>query len=127
MYILQVVFALLSVISVIFLWVSMIALRLTLDRRVRRAMPSDKIYDNYPDWYFGIGRAIVFGAASIFEYPKKSPVMIVFYDSFDVKNFANSYEKTIAWTMIVSLITMFVASGLYYCFDELGWFSPLVK
>lgn len=82
-------------------------------------MPIDKVYDNFPDWYFGIGRSIIFGVASIFDYPKKSPIMTDFYDSFDVKAFANRYEKSFAWLMMLSLATLLVSVLIYGVADSL--------
>lgn len=126
MYILQVILAALFCIALFILALSMFTLRVTLDRRVRRAMPVDKVYDNYPDWYFGIGRAIMFGAASVFEFPKKSTAMAIFYDSFDVKSFANRYEKAIAWAMIISHVSMFVIGAIQYSLEFLGWLPPML-
>lgn len=114
MFYFQFTLSLVILLSIPVLAISMLTLRLTLDRRVRSALPADKIYDNFPDWYLGFGRAIAFGVASIFEYPKRSPIMIDFYDSFDVKGFAHCYEKTVAWIMVISLGTQ-VFTGILYC------------
>lgn len=89
--------------------VSMVTLRFTLDRRVRQALPKDKVYDKYPDWYFGIGRAISFGSAAIFTRAGKSEYMQNYYNGFDVKAFSNIFEKSVALIMVLSLVLMLVA------------------
>jgi hypothetical protein len=94
--------------AIVLLFLSILILRLTLDRRVRKALPPDKIYDAYTDWYFGLGRAIVFGWACVLPYINNSPKLRYLYDDFDVRAFANRFEKAIAYLMVGSLATMLI-------------------
>jgi hypothetical protein len=120
MEIIKLVLSIFFALSLFLLLLSIVMLRLSLDRRVRKKLSASKIYDSYTDWYFGLGRSICFGVASIFEYPKKSSIMVNFYDSFDVKGFSNTFEKSLAWTMIVSLCVLL---GTTICSQIISWFS----
>ena len=95
-------------------------LRFTLDRRVRKQLPADKVYDNYPDWYFGFGRAIMFGYASIWDRANNSWQIQVFYDGFDVKSFANRFEKFIAYSFCFGLIVIVGGGTIYTILEFLG-------
>lgn len=109
--------------ALIALYLAIMILRFTLDRRVRKALPKDKVYDSFPDWYFGIGRAISFGSAALFERVKRSDYMKKYYNGFDVKTFANTFEKVVAWVMLLSVITMFSIIIASYILEWFGIFS----
>ncbi len=94
-----------SMVSFFSLFPSILFLRLTLDRRVRKALPADKVYNCPLDWYGGFMRAIGFGYAAILERANQYG-MIDYYDGFNVKAFANRFEKTIAWIMVSSFVTL---------------------
>lgn len=98
-------------------------LRFTLDRRVRKALPKDKEYNAFPDWYFGMGRAISFGSACVFERAKKSNYMQNFYDGFDVKDFASPFEKVIAWSMVLSVGIVVLLIFINIITNSLGLWS----
>ena len=109
-----------AMLSFFLCWIAIIILRFTLDRRVRKALPSDKVYDMIHDSYFGLGRVIGFALSSIFEFPKKSPIMIYHYDNFDVKGFANRFEKFWAWAMVLGLGIFLLLAAIYSHMDWLG-------
>lgn len=101
-----------------------IALRLTLDRRVRKELPDDKVYDGFYDTYFGIWRALIFANASILKGNRFQKTMAIFYNSFDVKNFANRFEKTVAWVHLVTGIVILLSLMFYFLtkwFGVIGW------
>jgi hypothetical protein len=97
---------------VVLLILAILVLRITLDPRVRKALPSDKTYNSPLDWYGGLFRAIGFGYAALFDRAKRY-AMLDYYDGFDVKAFANRFEKAIAWIMVVSL-SVFLLMNLFY-------------
>lgn len=116
----QLIISLSFIFSIILLWFSMITIRLTLDRRIRKALPSDKVYNAYPDWYCGLGRAVGFGSASIFDFANKSEPIRLFYESFDVKSFSNPFEKALGWIMVLSLFTLITSSIIYLLLKAVG-------
>ena len=89
---------------VLTLIISIVCLRLTLDRRVRENLPKSKIYNAFPDLYFGFGRTVMFGCAALFDYANNAVLFRSLYDDFDVKSFANRYEKLLAFLMYSSLL-----------------------
>jgi len=95
-------------------------LRLTLDRRVRRQLPADKVYDNYPDWYFGFGRAIIFSYASIFDRANDSLQMKLFYDGFDVKSFSNRFEKFMSYCFCFGFLVIVGGGAIYTLLEIFG-------
>jgi len=111
--VLEWVIAIAVTIAAIVLPLSIICLRLTLDRRVRKKLPADKEYNNYPDWYFGFGRALIFGYASVWNRANNSWQLKIFYDGFDVKNFANRFERFITYSLFLSLVIL-VIGGVFY-------------
>lgn len=100
---------------------SIIILRLTLDRRVRKALPSDKIYNNPTDWYGGFLRSMGFAYATIIERANNY-AMKDYYDGFDVKNFATPFEKAICYLFFVSGLMFLVCLFLALITD---WFGIL--
>jgi len=97
-----------------------IILRLTLDRRVRKVLPEDKTYDGFYDTYFGIWRACLFANASILPGKRFKKAMIVFYEGFDVRGFANRFEKNIAWLHVIVGILFFSCLIFYFLTMWLG-------
>jgi len=106
--------------GMIFLPLSILLLRLTLDRRVRKQLAADKEYNHYPDWYFGVGRAMVFGYASIFTFANNSQLIMNCYDGFDVKAFANRSERFFAYCLVFSLFFFGVGGTIYSLLDWFG-------
>jgi hypothetical protein len=102
------------------LMLSILILRLTLDRRVRKALPPDKTYGAYTDWYFGLGRTIVFGWACVLPYINNSPKLRYLYDDFDVRAFANRFEKAIAYLMVGGLAYFFICGFIIFITEWLG-------
>jgi hypothetical protein len=90
---------------------------MTLDRRVRKQLPADKDYDNYPDWYFGFGRTIMFAYASIWERYNNSSLMKAFYNGFDVKGFANPFEKFMAYCFCFGLLVTIGGGIILYAIE----------
>lgn len=105
--------------SAILMLLSQVTLRLTLDRRVRKAMPADKVYNSPLDWYGGFMRAMGFGLAAIFDRAKHY-AMKDHYDGFDVKNFANTFEKIISYLFVVSSIILISCVVIFSIIDLLG-------
>lgn len=101
----QFVFLMVMVVSFFLFIVSPMILRLTLDRRVRKALPEDKVYDSPLDLYGGIMRAMGFGYAVVFERAKRYAIKN-YYDGFDVKAFATPFEKAVSYTFVASLFLM---------------------
>ncbi len=66
-------------------------------------MPADKKYDFVADWYFGYGRAICFGYAACFNWANNSWVIRDHYESFDIKKFANRFEKALGYILTITL------------------------
>ncbi len=112
-------FSLISVGAIALMLVSVIILRLTLDRRVRKALPADKVYNCPLDWYGGFIRSMVFSLASLSDRPKRY-AMKDYYDGFDVKAFANRFEKTTAWIYVTSFSTLSACTLFYLITKFLG-------
>ncbi|MGH1441634.1 MAG: hypothetical protein ACRBBR_16085 [Cellvibrionaceae bacterium] len=91
-----------------------ITLRFTLDRRVRKELPANQTYDGFYDAYFGIWRACLFANASVLPGKRFKRTMGVFYNGFDVKKFANRFEKTIAWIHISAGVIFLLCVAFYF-------------
>ncbi len=102
-------YSVIVLLSIGLLALSHLLLRLTLDRRVRSALPSDKKYDFVADWYFGYGRAVCFGYAACFDWANNSWIIKHHYNGFDIKSFANRFEKILGY---LSTITLAIVSSL---------------
>jgi len=100
--------------------ISIPVLRLTLDRRVRKALPSDHSYDSSLDWYGGITRAVVFGLCCVFPHVNNAPMYRHLYDDFDVAAFANTFEKIVAYTMTISTLILVTLGFIYVPLEWLG-------
>ncbi len=116
-------FYIIGMLALILLPLSMLVLRLTLDRRVRKQLPKDKEYDAYPDWYFGFGRAIIFGCASVWDRANNSWQMQLFYEGFDVKSFANPFEKFVAYCSFFGVTVLVGGGSIYTVLEALGFVS----
>jgi hypothetical protein len=103
--------------------VCQILLRLTLDRRVRSELPADKIYNGFYDSYFGIWRALLFANASILPGKRFKRTMEIFYNGFDVRNFANSFEKTVAYIHIICAFILILFIPLFFITKAFGIFN----
>ena len=108
------------VIAGVLLPLSILMLRLTLDRRVRKQLPKDKDYGYYPDWYCGFGRTIIFGCASVWDRANDSWQMKLFYGGFDVKSFANCFEKFMTYCLFFSLIVLCGGGAIYALLEFFG-------
>ncbi len=117
---LELAFILIVITAVILGPLSVLVLRLTLDRRVRKQLPKDKEYDAYPDWYFGFGRAMIFGYASVWDRANNSWQMELFYEGFDVKSFANPFEKFATYCLFFSLIILIGGGAVYIVLEAWG-------
>ncbi len=117
---LELTFAFTVTFSGILLPLSILILRLTLDRRVRKQLPKDKEYDAYPDWYFGFGRTITFGCASVWDRANNSWQMQLFYEGFDVKSFASPFEKFATYCLFFSLFILVGGGAVYIILEALG-------
>lgn len=106
----QDVYTILGLTAAVILILSMPILRLTLDRRVRKALPPDKIYISFMDANFGVGRAISFGLACLFDYANNSQKLRYHYNNLDVRSIATRFDKFIAYCMVISggIITVMV-------------------
>ncbi|MGH1439582.1 MAG: hypothetical protein ACRBBR_05695 [Cellvibrionaceae bacterium] len=106
--------------SFILATLSYLALKLTLDKRVRKALPDDKVYDGFYDSFFGFLRTSLFANASILPGKRFQKTMDIFYDGFQIKSFANAFEKTMAllYLISISLLTI-VCLGVFFT-DFLG-------
>ncbi len=98
-------------------------LRLTLDRRVRKALPADKEYDAFPDMYLGFGRALIFGGFCVFNHMNNAPMYKDLYENFDVRNFANRFETFIAYAMAVSFSVFLACIPVFFITKWLGIFE----
>lgn len=110
----DVFFAFVAIGSLVLSMLTIPILRLTLDRRVRKALPPDKIYDSPYDWYYGYGRTIVFGWACVFPYINNSPKLRYHYNDFDVRAFANRFEIVVAYCMVGGFAVFFIVGGIAY-------------
>jgi len=116
----ELAFIFIGITALILLPLSILLLRLTLDRRIRKQLAADKEYNNYPDWYFGFGRAIIFGYASVWDRANNSWQIKTFYDGFDVKNFANRFERFITYSLFFSLTILMIGGVLFIVLEILG-------
>ncbi len=98
--------------------ISWIILRFTLDRRVRKALSPDKIYNAYPDSYGGFMRTLIFGGFCVFDHMNNASMYKELYDNFDVRNFANQFEKLLAYLMVVSFL-IFLAFAIFFCITDI--------
>lgn len=100
-----------------------IILRLTLDKRVRKALPTDKDYDSFFDGYFGIMRTSLFANACIPFMRGAKNNMEIFYGGFDVASFATSFEKTIAYIHLISFCIGVLCIPIFFITEWLGIFK----
>lgn len=92
--------------------VSLFILRVTLDRRVRKALPPDKVYDSPLDWYFGFMRSMGFAYAAVMERANRYAIMD-YYNGFNVKGFANRFEKSVSLVFVTSVF-VFMLSVVFF-------------
>lgn len=97
-----------------------VALRLTLEPRVRNELPADKVYDGFYDGFFGFWRALTFANASILKGTRFKKTMAIFYEGFDVASFANRFEKTVAWIHLIAFAFLFSCMIFYFATMWLG-------
>ena len=114
------IFGLSTTVAVVLLPLSILVLRLTLDKRVRRQLPEAKVYENYPDWYGGFGRTIIFACASISKRANNSWQMKEFYNGFNIKGFANQFERIMAFCLFLSILVSCVAGILLVFLEMIG-------
>jgi hypothetical protein len=98
-------------------------LRFTLDRRVRRHLPSDKIYDCWLDAYFGLGRAVMFGYACAWPRMSNSPNVRPYYNDMDIKQFANRFETVVGYIMTYCVATSAVSIIILTVLEWLGVYN----
>lgn len=82
-------------------------------------MPADKIYNCPLDWYGGFMRAMGFGLAAVFDRAKRY-AMKDYYDGFDIKSFANPFEKTISYLFVIN-ISISIFCMTIFCITD--WFG----
>ena len=112
------VFFVVSMLSgVAMMFVSWGILRFTLDKRVRKALPKDKVYDAFPDAYFGLGRTVVFAGACVLPWAKNSWLVSLYYEGFDVRGYANSFEIFMSYILFLSTFLP-LALGVFYMFTD---------
>lgn len=95
-------------------------LRFTLDKRIRKQLPADKVYDNYPDVWFGFGRTIMFAYASIFDRSNNAWQIKEFYNGFDIKSYANRFEKFLAYCFCFGFISIVGGGSVYIILEFFG-------
>lgn len=95
------------IILFIFSW---ILLRFTLDRRVRKYLPQDKIYDSYMDQWFGVGRAATFAWCAIIPNKKHADVVAYYYNGINIYKFSNKYEKFLSFGLIGGIFLLVVVT-----------------
>jgi len=87
--------------------VSIAILRFTLDKRVRKLLPKDWSYDAITDsWFWGWGRAIVFGWCAILKRSENSEYIKYSYKGINIYKLANRFEKNVALTMAAIVIPL---------------------
>ncbi|MFT7561202.1 MAG: hypothetical protein ACI93R_003127 [Flavobacteriales bacterium] len=119
----QLALAFVGAISILFMLASIPALRLTLDRRVRKALPADKVYDSYLDLYGGLGRSIMLGLCCVFPHINNAPMYRMLYDNFDVKRYANGFERAISYSMVIGLLVFILCIITIFLTDVLNIFE----
>ncbi|MFT5084096.1 MAG: hypothetical protein ACI9Y1_002148 [Lentisphaeria bacterium] len=119
----QLALAFVGAISILFMLASIPVLRLTLDRRVRKALPADKVYDSYLDWYGGLGRSIMFGLCCVFSHINNAPMYRMLYDDFDVKRYANGFERAISYFMVIGLLVFILCIIIIFLTDVFNIFE----
>ena len=110
-------------ISASFFLISVLVLRLTLERRVRKqAIPADWIYDGPYDGWWGLGfpRAILFGLCCVFPHVNNYDYNRLCYNEVDIQAFANRFEKFWGWCFVLGLFGIFFFGGLTYLMEWLG-------
>lgn len=103
-------------------FILLFTLRITLDRRVRKALSADKVYNSPLDWHFGYMRTIGFAYAIVFERAKHY-AMKDYYDGFNIKTFANPFEKTLAYLFVINTFIFLSTGALMLTTDILGIYN----
>lgn len=88
--------------SLFFSVISLVILRFTLDRRVRRSLPLNKEYNSPLDFNFGFMRVIGFSYAVVSDWANNSHMIKDYYCGFDVKSFANLFERFLSFVFVIS-------------------------
>ncbi len=95
-------------------------LRFTLDRRIRKALPKNWVYDAYTDWYGGIQRSMLFGMMCVFPHMNNAPMYRQLYNDFDDAAFANRVEKALSYCMAVNLFVFMLCAVIIVMLDFFG-------
>jgi len=118
---LQFVFSLFGICLLATFFISWVLIRLTLDRRVRKTLPKNKIYQSYMDNYLGIGRAATFAWCAIISNKKHADLIKLYYNNVNIYTFANRFEKYLSYGMIGSLfILLFIFGPIIFITDWLN-------
>ncbi|MGH1486061.1 MAG: hypothetical protein ACRBCI_07550 [Cellvibrionaceae bacterium] len=110
-------------VSMILMFLSLIILRLTLDPRVRKALPVDKEYNSFTDSYFGFLRVIIFSGFCVFDHMNNAPMYKNLYNDFDVRNFSNKFEKCFSYILFVSVFILVACMVFFFITKWFGIFE----
>jgi hypothetical protein len=106
--------------SLVFTITSLLLLRFTLDRRVRKSLSSSIEYNSFYDSFFGLFRTSLFANASILSGKRFTHTIKTYYGEIDIHKFANPFEKTLSGIFLLNGILL-IAIGLFVPItDSLG-------
>jgi len=118
----QFIFSIVFAFSLLMMLLPIPVLRLTLDRRVRKALPKDWQYDSSLDWYGGICRAALFGLCCVFPHVNNAPMYRHLYNDLNVAAFANRFEKIVAYCMGLGMCVFLLCIPVFFITEWLGIF-----
>lgn len=106
---------------------SILILRLTLDRNIRKSLPANREYDSPLDWYFGFMRTMAFAYAIASNWMNVR-LQKNYYPEVDVNLIANRFERLISYCFIGGGVVL-IACTLFFLvtkyFGILDWPEPV--
>ena len=110
----NVVIAFISGSSIMIAILSLLVLRLTLTRRLKKKLKASDDYWETGTLDFGFLNTYVFAFACTLPFVPRSRNYQLLYKDFDVKAFATVFEKGVAYAMTSGFAVFFISTLLFY-------------
>lgn len=105
--------------SIMIAILSLLILRLTLTRRLKKKLKASDDYWNTGTLDFGFLNTYVFAFACTLPFVPRSKNYQVLYKDLDVKAFATLFEKGTAYAMTLGFAAFFICIPIFYLYKAL--------
>ncbi len=95
---------------------SLILLRVTLTRRLKKELEATGDYWDSGTIDFGFTNTALFAWVCAIPPIQKFERFQIIYPDLDVRSFANGFEKAVAYAMVGGLMIFFLSAPLFYLF-----------